>query len=81
MSDYTSYIIYIRVRVYIKMILALMALVVYLLITFLPSIAFVTAMVSTSMPTLSRVAMAGLGLLASVVGRPLTVLIKSLKNI
>ncbi len=81
MNDHIYHIIYIRVRVYIKMILALMALAVYLIITFLPSIAFVTALVKTSMPIWGRLLMGIMGVLASIMGRPLTIFIKSLKNI
>lgn len=80
MNDHIYHIIYIRVRTMMKLMFALLALTCYLIITFLPIVAIVTALVAP-MPEWSRVAIAGLGLLASVMGRPLTVLIISLKNI
>lgn len=81
MNDYIHHIIYIRTRAIVKMLFALIALVVYLVITFLPIAAIITAILTTTIPTLNRLILAGWGLLASAMGRPLTVMIKSWKNI
>lgn len=63
-----------------KLMFALLLLGAYLIITFLPSICIITALV-TPMPLWSKLLMGIMGILASIMGRPLTIFIKSLKNI
>lgn len=81
MSNYTSYIIYMSTRACVKMMFATILLCGYLIITFLPFVAIITAMVNDEMSAWGRIVIGGMGVMASIVGRPITILAKSLKNI